>query len=258
MNLKELNEQIKGQQRIAATNLDDIPDQNRPAWGVAKRQANERLVILNAQHQELVVQGLLAFFPNGNQASVKQFSETALKIADAFTVDVSALYEELTDLVWTAFPRSGTFNVTQVNLVNTRYASIAFDSGLKEIKSPDFGGIGHYTNRDELRAYVKKCMRKSGSDSLVFSLALNNLDALTQATGTKAAVPVVFINTDEEEAQAFARVLVDRGAQAKRVENFFTLTEKLNEEAVMGMLGKVKNKVVKKQTETVTPQGETD
>ncbi len=228
--------------------MDNYPWTTRPAWETAIRKAKDELTTLSRDLVGSIASNILVLFPTGPTESVDKFCSTAKTVADAFVLDANTFYSEVVEPAWNAFPRPGTFNLTQIGLVTSYLKSTLFDAGVEKITTPDFSKTPFYKSRQELFNYIKTVIRRGGGDEYNLTLMLKSLEEqIIKSSFTKTTIPVIITNTNEGESRALSTLLIKLGAKVQRVENFLKLTEEVDEETIMSLLGKVKTKAKKNE-----------
>lgn len=250
MTLEELTATIKEQEQIASVNPDDMPFNVRPGWASRVAVAREEVTKLKKDHKSLVVKNVLTIFPVGTTESVDKFVQSAKEVSGAFVLNVNDYYKTISDVVWSvnSSQTPATFTFTQVAVANSKFVESVIKLGTNVYNKLNFDEMPHLNNEQETLEYVKRVIRQANQDEFNVTHMINVLsDQVYAASFTKTTVPVVIVGATTEEATSIANRLKLLGAQPQRVDNVFTLTDELDTETIMKMLGTVKKKVSKKE-----------
>jgi hypothetical protein len=196
--------------KTAATQLDSLPWQVRPGFGMAKANALAEIPLLRREYRDQMLQNTIFLFPVGAPEATAKFAEVSSKEGSTVTVDSDEIYGILADRVEGTLGKNREFGVHQFTVMNDAIDDFSKESPVPlKVSTLVLTGIESTNTHEELVNFIKRLI--TGTNGNALSMHCMGEQIVNQAIekGFQNKVLVVVTLNADKATQA------DIAAQAK-------------------------------------------
>jgi hypothetical protein len=177
-------------QKIADTDLVDVPYKVRPGWGMRINAAKFDLPgVLKEYKEELSKHITKKVFLDGSPEAVAAFARITGELeVDGLVVDASGLYRRLADAVAPSLGVRGEFGMGQYGAISNIMKVIQSEYPEFKLKGPESGTSCFIKTLDQLLDVVRSLVRATNGDAL--NIHILNARAVKQALAIEQTEPV--------------------------------------------------------------------
>lgn len=221
---------------LAEKNLEGCDVRTIQGFTAAKRDAQEKVLVLEKQYAKFLRGGLCAIFVNGTEEKVNAFLDAA---APQIAVDASKLYRRLADDVEPFMRTDRTFEPAQFGQLLQALSHLGRELNAQSVPLPQYrDGSVVCPDAASLADHIRSIVRESMGDELnAYVLFGDVFNKALSMRYYKERVPVIVVNATPEEQQGLAvhfndqtiSVTLDGEVDEKTVrEAFSSLKQRLN------------------------------
>lgn len=222
-------------EELAKKDLDSVPVTSRPGWGIAIRQAKDKLPSLRAEYLTRILKNSVGFFVDGDDAKALKFSEIAAKNG-AFVVDAAAIFNALADKVQASIGGRKEFSVTQISLLDSALKDLLTSAGYDgRLERVTMASLQVVSTRERLVSYIRELVVNSNGFTASVIAAQSALLAQALKDKFDGKVLVVVVRNASSVDRAGLAGLFTRTAKVD-VDAVDEIDERFARDTIMGVL----------------------
>lgn len=213
MTLEAVLNKLEETQKLANTNLEDIPPTTRGAWGAAIDEAKKKIGDLRAQLKDAILKNGVAIFLGGDSAKANEFAKLIHDEGEALVVDAKALYHRLASRVEAGIAPSRQWGVQETYLLHLGLQDVMQEVGLTEMPMPSRTVMPHVPTAEDVVNHIRTIVRNACGD------LLNRMYIEEQAANDaikirymNSVVPVAILNAEKDEVDGLGKVFAKGSA----------------------------------------------
>lgn len=214
-----------------------------------KADATTELDTIKKDYEATLKETAFGIILLGDPAEMEKFAKFCADECHTLNVAADGFYDRICESVEPSIGDRKTFGTSQLGLMIRALDTIGRELGARNIPLPQIDDLVHVKNREELRAYVRHLIRKTGiGDTLNAAwIQKETTKRALEIRYSRPVVPVVLTGATEEEASTLQSTLFSGTSFIVPVNK-----ENSDPDSILKCLGEIRTKL-KKTPNAVNP-----